>query len=298
MATYYIDGEFVPAEKACLPVNDLAILRGFAVFELLRTYGGRPFFMDAHLERLENSARQIGLHLSWSRAQMADIVAQTLARNGFAEANIRIVVTGGPSTDFTTPENNPRLLVLVSPLPELPAQWYRDGVKVITRVAERPLTGAKSINYIPATMALEAARRQGAIEALWVTRDGRVQEGTTSNLFIFNGQTLVTPGQEILPGITRRVILELAAPLFPVEIRDIQTEELLRASEVFITGTNKGLVPVVRIDAQIIGTGRPGENTRRLMAALRERTARHFSPDPAPSDKNRRRRHPPEERTP
>ena len=298
MATYYIDGEFVPAEEACLPVNELAILRGFAVFELLRTYGGRPFFMDAHLERLENSARQIGLHLSWSRAQMADIVAQTLARNGFAEANIRIVVTGGPSADFTTPENNPRLLVLVSPLPELPAQWYRDGVKVITRVAERPLTGAKSINYIPATMALEAARRQGAIEALWITRDGRVQEGTTSNLFIFNGQTLVTPGQEILPGITRRVILELAAPLFPVEIRDIQTEELFRASEVFITGTNKGLVPVVRIDAQIIGTGCPGENTRQLMAALRERTARHFSPDPAPSDKNRRRRHPPEERTP
>jgi branched-chain amino acid aminotransferase len=254
--------------------------------------------MDAHLERLKNSACQIGLHLSWSRAQMADIVARTLARNAFAEANIRIVVTGGPSADFTTPENNPRLLVLISPLPELPAQWYRDGVKVITRVAERPLTGAKSINYIPATMALEAARRQGAIEALWVTRDGRVQEGTTSNLFIFNGQTLVTPGQEILPGITRRVILELAAPLFPVEIRDIQTEELFRASEVFITGTNKGLVPVVRIDAQIIGTGRPGENTRRLMAALRERTARHLSPDPAPSDKNRRRRHPPEERTP
>jgi branched-chain amino acid aminotransferase len=282
LATYYVNGEFVPAENACLPLNDLAILRGFAVFELLRTYGGKPFFLEAHLERLENSARQIGLHLSWSRQQMADMVAQTLTRNKFAEANIRVVVTGGPSADFTTPENKPRLLILISPLPELPAEWYRDGVKAITRITERPITGAKSINYIPATMALEAARRQGAIEALYVTRDGRVQEGTTSNLFIFTGQTLVTPGQEILPGITRRVILELAAPLFPVQIRDIKTEELFRASEVFITGTNKGLVPVVQIDDHTIGTGRPGENTRKLMAALGERTARHLHPDPAP----------------
>lgn len=282
MATYYINGEFVPAEHACLPINDLAILRGFAVFELLRTYGGKPFFLEAHLERLENSARQIGLHLSWSLPQMADIVTRTLARNAFAEANVRIVVTGGPSADFTTPENKPRLLVLVSPLPELPAHWYRDGVKVITRVTERPITGAKSINYIPATIALEEARRQGAVEALYVTRDGRVQEGTTSNLFVFIGRTLATPGREILPGITRRVILELAAPLFPVQIRDISIDELFRASEVFITGTNKGLVPVVQVDDRLIGTGRPGENTRQLMAALTERTARHSHTDPAP----------------
>ncbi len=283
MAIYYINGEFVPAEQACLPINDLAILRGFAVFELLRTYGGKPFFLDAHLERLENSARRIGLHLSWSKEEMTDIVLRTLARNRFAEANIRIVATGGPSADFMTPENNPRLLVLISPLPELPAAWYREGVKAITRVTERTITGAKSTDYIPATIAMEEARRKGAVEAIYVTRDGRVQEGTTSNVFIFTGEELVTPGRDILPGITRRVILDLAKPLYPVVIRDISKEELYGAAEVFITGTNKGLVPVVQIDDRTIGAGRPGPATCRLMTALAERTRRDTHHHPAPA---------------
>ena len=272
MAIYYINGEFVSADQANLPVNDLAILRGFAVFELLRTYGGRPFFLEAHIGRLEASARHIGLHFPWSADQLIEIVRQTMARNDYAEANIRVVVTGGPSDDFMTPQNRPRLLVLVSPVPELPARWYAEGVKIITSVTERPITGAKSINYIPATMAMERARRQGATEALYVTRDGRVQEGTTSNVFAFTEQGLVTPGRDILPGITRRVILDLAAPLFPVIIQDLTLEALYRAREVFITGTNKGLVPVIQVDETVIGDGRPGSRTAMLMRALERRT--------------------------
>lgn len=275
LATYYIDGDFVPAEEAVLPVNDLAILRGFAVFELLRTYGGRPFFLEAHIERLEGSARHIGLHFPWTHAELADIVRRTLARNRFAEANIRIVATGGPSDDFATPQGKPRLLVLVSPVPHLPAEWYAEGVKVITHVAERPITGAKSINYIPATMAMQRARAAGAVEALYVTRDGRVQEGTTSNVFAFTAEGLVTPGREILQGITRRVTLDMAAPRFPTTIRDLSVEDLYGAEEVFITGTNKGLVPVVRVDDRVVGDGRPGPRTRELMAALKERTGRY-----------------------
>ena len=280
MAIYYVNGEFVPADQACLPVNDLAILRGFAVFELLRTYGGRPFFLDAHIARLEDSARHIGLAFPWTRPHLAKIVGQTLARNTFAEANMRIVVTGGPSEDFMTPGNRPRLLVLVSAVPELPAQWYTDGVKVITTVVERPITGAKSINYIPATMAMAEARRQGAIEALYVNRRNQVQEGTTSNVFIFDEQGLVTPGKDILPGITRRVILDLAAPRFSVSIRDLTCEELRQAREVFISGTNKALVPVVQVDDATIADGRPGPRTLTLMEVLKQRTAQ-FATGPA-----------------
>jgi branched-chain amino acid aminotransferase len=274
LAIYYVNGEFVPAEQACLPVNDLAILRGFAVFELLRTYGGRPFFLDAHIARLEDSARHIGLTVPWTRDQLTGIVGRTLARNDFAEANIRIVVTGGPSDDFMTPGDRPGLLVLVSGVPELPSRWYTEGAKIITTVLERPITGAKSINYIPATIAMAEARRKGAIEAVYVSRQGQVQEGTTSNLFIFDDQGLATPGRDILPGITRRVILDLAAPRFAVSIRDISYTELCQAREVFITGTNKGLVPVVQVDDRTIADGRPGPRTRALMAALEQRTAR------------------------
>lgn len=272
MPIYYVDGKFVPAEAAVIPVDDLAILRGIGVFDLLRTFGGSPFFLDAHIDRLENSARKIGIALPWSHDEIAAVVNQTLAQNDIPEANIRIVVTGGSSTDFMTPAGKPRLLVLVSPVPTLPESWYTDGVKIISWEVERPIPGAKSIDYISASLALKKAAGEGAIEALYIDRNGLALECTTSNIFAFVGDRLVTPGRGILSGVTRKVVLELAEGLFTIDIRDISRTELLAAEEVFITGTSKGLVPVVRVDAGIIGDGRPGKRTRRLMEALKRHT--------------------------
>ena len=273
MSTYYIDGAFVPANQAVIPVDDLAVLRGYGVFDLVRTYGGKPFFLKEHIQRLRNSAAEIGLHMPWTTRELIGIVNETLAKNSHRESNIRIVVTGGSSPDFTTPQDTPRLLVLVSPLPELPAAWYSDGVKIITLVTERFKPGAKSINYIPATVALEKARRENAIEALYLDRQGYVLEGTTSNIFAFTGRALVTPGRDILPGITRQVVLDVAAKHFEIQIRDISRKELLTADEVFITGTNKGVVPVIQVDDTVIGRGAPGPLTRRLTDYLARQTA-------------------------
>lgn len=272
MSIYYIDGSFVPAEQAVIPVDDLAVLRGFGVFDLVRTYNGKPFFLKEHLERLHHSAAEIGLHVPWAHKALNGIVLDTLAKNNYPESNIRIVVTGGSSPDFTTPQNKPRLLVLVSPLPKLPETWYSEGVKLITRVTDRFKPGVKSINYIPATVALEEARRKGAIEALYLDREGYVLEGTTSNIFIFKEKTLITPGRDILSGITRKVVLDVAAAHFEVQIRDISRQELLGADEVFITGTNKGVVPVVQVDDADIGGGCPGPLTLKLTAELARRT--------------------------
>lgn len=272
MSVYYIDGSFVPAEQAVIPVDDLAVLRGFGVFDLVRTYNGKPFFLKEHLERLHHSAAEIGLHVPWSHSELNEIVLDTLAKNNYPESNIRIVVTGGSSPDFTTPQDKPRLLVLVSPMPKLPESWYTDGVKLITRVTDRFKPGVKSINYIPATVALEEARRKGAIEALYLDREGYVLEGTTSNIFIFKENKLVTPGRDILSGITRKVTLDVATTHFDVQIRDISRQELLGADEVFITGTNKGLVPVVQVDDARIGSGRPGPLTAKLTDELARQT--------------------------
>jgi len=273
VAIYYIDGEFVPAEKAVIPVDDLAILRGIGVFDLLRTYDGEPYFLDAHIDRLERSAREIDLSLPWSHEQIAEVVIQTLARNDIPEANIRIVVTGGSSRDFMTPSGHPRLLVLVSPVPKLPAEWYAKGVKIISWEVERPIPGAKSIDYISASLALKKAAAAGAVEALYIDRNGLALECTTSNIFAFFGEALVTPGRGILAGVTRKVVLDLASGLFPIDIRDISRDELIGADEIFITGTSKGLVPVVRVDDSVIADGRPGKRTRQLMDAMRRHTA-------------------------
>lgn len=276
MATYYVDGQFVPASEAVIPVDDLAIMRGFGVFDLLRTLNGKPLFLEEHIARLQTSARQIGMELPWNSQKLIDIVMQTLQHNSFEESNIRIVVTGGSSPDFITPQGKPRLLVLITRAPELPQRWYTEGVKIITFASERSIPGAKSIDYVTATIALKQARDQNAIEALYVDRNGCVREGTTSNLFAFYGDILVTPDRGILNGITRKAVLDLAAKMMDVELRNLKLNDLLIADEVFITGTNKMIVPVVQIDATTIGTGRPGKHTQRLMDALKKRIEGYY----------------------
>lgn len=223
-----------------------------------------------HLERLQRSADRIDLTLRWSLDELADVVMQTLSRNSYAESNIRVVVTGGSSSDFITPDGRPRLLVLVTPLPQLPGWWYTDGAKVITFCTRRSLTGTKSINYIQATMALRQARQADAVEAVYKDSDGYIQEGTTTNVFAFIDEKLVTPGGRILSGITRQVVLDLAKDHYPIEFRDISVDEFLKADEIFITGTSKGLLPIVQVNETIIGDGKPGKHTRKLMHLLEE----------------------------
>jgi branched-chain amino acid aminotransferase len=270
---FYIDGDFVAAGQAKIPVDDLAILRGYGVFDLLRTHGGKPYKLKDHVDRLIDSAQAIGLTLPWGGKAIMDVVRRTLAKNRFAEANIRIVVTGGSSPDFITPQGKPRLLVLITPVAPPPAWWYRDGIKIITISAERSIPDAKSIDYIPATIALRQAKKLNAVEAIYVDRDDHVLEGTTSNLFMVKDGDLITPGRGILSGITRKTVIEISRAILPVEIRDIPRAEMLEADELFITGSSKGVVPVVQVDDRIIANGRCGPITRQIMEALQRHHA-------------------------
>ena len=272
MDTYYIDGDFVPADRAMLPVNDLAVLRGFGVFDFLRTYGGRPFHLLDHIQRLKQSAEQIGLRCPWSVEEIESIVGQTLQRNNYQEANIRILVTGGTSQDFITPEGKPRLIVMVTPLITMPAEWYEQGIKIITASVERLVPGAKSIDYIPAILALQRAFQNSAVEAVYLDGADNVLEGTTSNVFMFDSGKFVTPNRDILGGITRKVVLGLVQTRFAVELRDIALKELLAADEVFLCSSNKEIVPVVKVDDTVIGDGKPGRHTSEVMAMFAEYT--------------------------
>nr|NJM02503.1 branched-chain amino acid aminotransferase [Desulfobacula sp.] len=249
MKIYYVDGKFVPSDQAVIPVDDLAILRGYGVCDILRTYNGKPYFLEDHIHRLVNSAKEIGLSLPWQAKEITKIVLETLNRNQIAdEANIRIVITGGSSPDFFYPQGNPRMIILITDLNKLPASWYEDGVKVITYPLERSLPDAKVISYIPAALALKKAKETDAVEAVYINRKMEALEGTTSNLFAFFGDILVTPGEGVLKGITRQAILALAQKIYKTEEGPIPLDHLLAADEVFISGTNKCIVPVIQID--------------------------------------------------
>lgn len=262
---YYVNGNFVPADQATLPVNDLSIVRGYGVFDYTRSYHGKPFKLHEHILRLERSAKAIDLALPWSTAELAQIVQATFDRNGFPDAGIRIVVTGGLSDDFMTPHQQPSLLVMITPIKGSAALQQEQGVTVTTVVMERVLPTVKSINYLGAVMAVEAAKRQGAVEAIYRTHDGRLTEGTRANLFALRGNQLITPQEEVLSGITRAVVMEIAEDDFEVVESDIFYADLPHYDELFITSSTKEILPVVQVDDQVIGDGKPGPKTGKLL---------------------------------
>ena len=251
-------------DKATISINDVAILRGYSVFESLRTYDRRPFHLDQHLTRLYHSARMIEMEIPWSGKHIADVVREIIARNTYQHAAIRLLITGGESEDGMLPSGEPILVVLITPLGERDMERFAKGCKLITTKLQRTAPEAKTANYIAAIRALKEAARRGAADALFVNEREHVLEATRSNFFIFRGDILITPRRGILIGITRNVVLELARNTFPIEERPILLEELAIADEAFITSSSKEITPVVQIDDLIIGDGKPGQHTYQL----------------------------------
>ena len=276
MDTYYVDGRFVDDGDAFISAKDLTVLRGFGVFDFLRTYNKRPFYLKEHVERLRNSAKHIGLAIKESNTDICSIVEETLKKNTHNdESNIRIVYTGGISSDGVTPQGNGKLMVMVTHKHELPESWYTKGAKIITVDVERFIPESKSTSYLPAIFALQKAGKAGAVEAIYVDRNKRILEGTTTNFFYFKGSKLITSQKGILPGITRGVVMNLAKKHFDVEVRDIKFSELSKMQEVFITASNKEIVPVIKINAMKVSDGKPGKNTRLVMELFRDYTTKY-----------------------
>ena len=273
MSVFYINGDYVHAECATIPATDLAILRGYGIFDFLRTYGGLPFQLGAHLRRLQRSATLIDLNMPWDIEELGEIVLETLARNDFDDSGIRIVVTGGEGENGFMPRGDSRLLVMVTPLANLPAASYEHGAEVVTVELHRHLPKAKTINYIPGiTAQIKALKRNSnAIEAIY-RDDGTVIEGTRSNTFIFKGGRWITPADGLLLGVTRAEVIKLLETEGSLEKRDITLDEYYGADEVILTSSTKEIVPIVKVDDETIGNGRPGDNTKKLMRQWREMT--------------------------
>ncbi len=271
MGIFYVDGKYVEEGMATLPLTDMAILRGYAVFDFLRTYNGRPFHLDDHLLRLKNSAELLHIRYRWEHDEITNIVDELLERNNYREANLRFLITGGDSLDSITPLDQPRLIVMATPLHPFPQEWYSDGVKIITTDLTRYVPGSKSTNYIKAIMSLRRARSLDAIESIYVNDDNQLLEGTTSNLFVVIDGEVITPEEGILPGITRKVVIQIAKKEFSVQQRTVTMEMVGKSAEMFITSSNKEVVPVVLLDDLPISK-EPGPITQRIMHMFRQYT--------------------------
>lgn len=263
-AWWYVGGKWVHPHEATLSINDIAVLRGYSVFESLRTYDWHPFHLDEHLLRLYRSAVMIEMEIPWSSEQIANVVREVIARNAYRHAAIRLLITGGESEDGILPSGKPTLAVLITPLGERDMGRFARGYKLITTSLQRVSPEAKTANYVAAVRALKDAARRNADDALFVNEQGHVLEATRSNFFIFRGDTLVTPREGILIGVTRNVVLELAQGRFAIEERPILLEELPLAEEAFVTSSSREITPVVQIDDLTIGDGKPGLRTFEL----------------------------------
>ncbi len=273
-AWWYVNGHWVHPQEATISLNDTAVLRGYSAFEALRTYHRQPFHLEEHLNRLYRSAELIELTVPWSQAYITHLIHEIIARNTYEYASIRLFVTGGESEDSILPLGKPTLAVLITPLGERDMERFAQGYKVITTLLQRSTPEAKTTSYLEAIRALKEATRHDAVDALFVNAQGHVLEATRSNFFVFCGDTLVTPRDGVLMGITRNAVLELAQGLFTIEERPILLTELPLIDEAFITSSSKEIMPIVRIDDQTIGNGTPGRRTFALEQRFIERVER------------------------
>lgn len=281
----WIDGVSVAAPEARISVFDRGFLYGDSVFETLRVYGGRPFRLEAHLERLARSAEQIRMRLPAEVSSLEAEVREAVARTALSDAYVRLTVSRGAGALGLRPDRSraPRRVLIVTPLPPLPESHYEQGISAILHRVERPHERArlpvvpKFAHYLASILALETAEERGADDALFVDDDGLVLEGATSNLFWVRAGCLYTAPLEsgVLDGITRRTVLELAAESgVPVSETALSVEELPVVDELFLTSSVRELVGVVRVDDGSVGDGRPGPTFRRLLDAYRRETRR------------------------
>ncbi|MCS7232944.1 MAG: branched-chain-amino-acid transaminase [Synergistetes bacterium] len=278
----YVNGEFLPAREAKVSVYDKGFLFGDGVFEGIRAYNGRIFRLDEHLVRLYKSAKAILLNIPLSFEEMRAAVIETVKRNNLKDAYIRLIVTrgiGDLGLDITKCKN-PTVVIIADEIALFPKEIYEKGIEVITSSIRASYGDIippqiKSLNYLSHILAKWEATRAGVAEAILLSREGYVTEGSAENIFIVKDKCLITPPSwvGILEGITREAVLEIAWDIEEVEdiIEDVFTRyDLYVADECFLCGTAAEVVPVVKVDGRIIGDGKPGPITREIMNRFRE----------------------------
>ena len=276
----YIDGEFLPKAEAKVSVFDHGLLYGDGVFEGIRSYNGRVFKLNEHLERLYDSAKSIMLQVPIPIETMKETVLETLRRNHLTEAYIRLIITRGVGDLGLDPDKCPKpsIIIIADKIVLYPQKFYEDGLEIVTASVRRNYAEAinpriKSLNYLNNILAKIEGKQAGAEEVLMLNAEGYVVECSGDNIFWIKNETLVTPPvyMGILEGVTRNSVINLARDAgIHVEERVFTRHDLYIADECFLTGTAAEVIPVVKIDRRAIGDGQPGKLTQRLISAFRQ----------------------------
>ncbi len=278
----YIDGKYYDEAKAKISVFDHGLLYGDGVFEGIRAYNGRVFKLKEHIDRLYYSAKAILLNVPLTPEEMTRAVVATCKKNGIRDGYVRLVVTRGVGTLGLNPNRCKRgsVIVIAGKIQLYPHELYENGMEIVTVPTTRNLHSAvnpaiKSLNYLNNILAKIEANTAGVEEAIMLNAEGYVAECTGDNLFIVKAGQLHTPPlyAGALYGITRGVVMELAgAEGVKVAESNLTRYDVFNADECFLTGTGAEIIPVVKVDGRVIGSGKPGPLTRTLVTKYHELT--------------------------
>ena len=284
----YVNGKLVPKDQATVSVFDHGFLYGDGVFEGIRAYDGVVFRLRQHIERLYRSAHALLLRVPLSMEQMQDAILTTIRANGLRNSYIRVVVSRGVGDLGLDPRNclEPSIIIIADKISLYPQEKYETGLDLITLNIRRNSAQSldpniKSLNYLNNILGKIECVRANVEEGLMLNQEGRVAEATGDNIFLVRRGELLTPPASagILDGITRNAVMELA------KVRNITVSEILfnlydvyNAEECFLTGTGAEVIPVVKVDDRVIGSGKPGQMTKMLISDFRELVCRDGVP--------------------
>ena len=270
--TVYINGLFTSLSNAKISILDRGFCYGDGLFETLRASNGKIFYIEQHIDRFFESMQQILIELPMTRLELTKVVQETLARNKYKNAIIRLLVTRGDtqSNIQIDSKNHPTLVINIRPFTPLPKVAYKKGIRIMLFQERANLINGlrlrlKSCNYLSNVLIKELSDRKNYMEGVVVDPDFGVTEGTTSNIFIVEQGQLKTPPLSpfVLAGITRQVVLEIARDhKIPFTQEKITADELICADEVFITNSCIEILPVTQVDSNLIGHKKPGILTR------------------------------------
>jgi branched-chain amino acid aminotransferase len=262
----YFNGSILPFEQIAVPANDLALLRGYGIFDFFKTQNGVPLFLKDYIDRFFSSARQMGLELPLSKSEIPDIIHSLQEKNCFDDSGFRLLLSGGPTADGFMP-GKANFWILQEQLPILKPGAKEQGGRLISYEFRRDEPGIKSINYqVPVRLKVQG-KFGDALDVLYHL-NGEISEASRCNFYLIINGEICTPEAGVLHGITRKHILSLASKGFRFKLGPLFMSDLEQAEEAFISSTTKGVQPITQIDDMPIGNGKPGPHTLNLMYAF------------------------------